>query len=375
MDTFTEMESLMKKLNLCEKSAVSLTPVEEEYILHLDIQQSSKSPSTGSDDLLLASSSSNYSIRLFSMPNMVTLNQINAHNSVISGIKFANTEKNLLFSSSWDKSIRCWDTRTKSHKPVQEFTGSSKNLLCLDINSSDSKLAAGTEAYDSDSKEVDLIIWDRRKSSILTTYTESHEDDITQVSFHPQSEDVLASGSTDGLVCKFDLAQPTEDDALILTLNSLSSVAFVGWCDTSYKHIYCTTHIDTFHVWDAEEGDVVFQVTDLKEKLDDKIQYIVDYVGSTDSDHWIVLCGTHEGDLSILQLSNNYEEKLLSTLCKGHKATVRCVKWDDQNKTLLTGGEDSMICLWSSKPRSISQELKTSNKLKMKKTMKKFQPY
>ena len=35
--------------------------------------------------------------------------------------------------------------------------GSDKNLLCLDINSSDLKLAAGTEA--SDTNEVDLFIW------------------------------------------------------------------------------------------------------------------------------------------------------------------------------------------------------------------------
>lgn len=371
MDRFTEMDSMMGKLNLCEKSAISLTPVEKEYILHLDIQRSSQS--TGSDNPLLASSSSNYSIRLFSMSNMATLKQINAHDNVISGIKFSQTEKHLLFSSSWDKSIRCWDIRTDTKKPVQEFSGSDKNFLCLDINSSDSKLAAGTEA--SDFNEVDLFIWDRRKSSVLVKYTDSHQDDITQVSFNPEKENILASGSTDGLVCEFDLTQTTEDEALFLTLNSRSSVAYVGWCEPKYNHIYCTTHIDTFHVWEAEEGDAIFQVTDLKEKLNDKIEYIVNYIGSTDSDEWLILGGTHKGDLSILQLSSKDEVKTLSTLTGGHKATVRCLMWDAHSNSLVTGGEDSMMCLWSNKPGSAPNEPKIANKLKTKKGTRKVLPY
>ena len=42
--------------------------------------------------------------------------------------------------------------------------------------------------------------------------------------FHPTETDTLSTGSTDGLVCVFDISQPTEDDAITLTLNSESSV-------------------------------------------------------------------------------------------------------------------------------------------------------
>lgn len=57
----------------------------------------------------------------------------------------------------------------------------------------------------------------------------------SQVKFHPDRRDVLASGSTDGLVCLFDISQPIEDDALFGTLNSESSVVSNCW-------VYPTKH-------------------------------------------------------------------------------------------------------------------------------------
>ena len=47
---------------------------------------------------------------------------------------------------------------------------------------------------------------------------------LFQVKFHPTSANRLASGSTDGLVCTFDISQTSEEDAILSTLNSESSV-------------------------------------------------------------------------------------------------------------------------------------------------------
>ncbi|GAB1602943.1 WD repeat-containing protein 89-like [Argonauta hians] len=367
--TMDSMENMMRKLNFCERTAISLKPVEEEYILHMDIQKSKES-TTGIDSRLLACSSSSYNIRLYARHNLATLQKIDAHKNVVSGIKFANTEASLFFSSSWDGTIRCWDTRTDFKKPAQEFMSSDRCLLCLDINSSDTKLAAGTDAVD---KEVVLKIWDRRKNELLSDFTDSHMDDITRVSFHPTNENLLASGSTDGLVCMFDLAEETEDNALLLTMNSLSSVAYVGWCSPKYDQIYCTTHVDTFHVWDSTEGDLLYQMTNMKEKLKDQVEYIVDYIGSERSDQWMVLAGQKKGELSVIEFSKEKDLELISTLSGGHSGIVRCLHWDTQTNSLVTGGEDSMVCLWST---TAAAETKEVNKLKMKThKIKTFTPY
>ena len=45
-----------------------------------------------------------------------------------------------------------------------------------------------------------------------------------QVRFHPSQPDTLATGSTDGLVCVFDISQTSEDDAISWTFNAESSV-------------------------------------------------------------------------------------------------------------------------------------------------------
>lgn len=45
-----------------------------------------------------------------------------------------------------------------------------------------------------------------------------------QVEFHPTKADSLATGSTDGLVCVFDIGKNNEQDALVTTLNSESTV-------------------------------------------------------------------------------------------------------------------------------------------------------
>lgn len=42
--------------------------------------------------------------------------------------------------------------------------------------------------------------------------------------FHPSQPDSLATGSTDGLVCVFDISQTPEDDAILWTFNTESSV-------------------------------------------------------------------------------------------------------------------------------------------------------
>ena len=47
---------------------------------------------------------------------------------------------------------------------------------------------------------------------------------VFQVKFHPTKPASLATGSTDGLVCVFDISQSSEEDALVTTLNSESSV-------------------------------------------------------------------------------------------------------------------------------------------------------
>lgn len=353
----TDLASVLKGLQLSETAAIQIDKVTDDYVLDLTAQSNGESS-------MLAATSSNHSVRLFTRKNLVKTGTITGHEDVITSIRFAKTDPNILLSSSLDGTIRCWDLRTDNTKAAQIFKGSSKTnnqFTGIDINATDRVLCAGMER--DKEHNVYLLFWDRRGGRLLGCYSESHEDDITQVCFHPENADRLASGSTDGLVCVYDVSQTNEDDALSLVLNSCSTVARVGWTGNNNTNIYCTTHIDTFHVWDTSQGDPVIEKTDLKETLNEtgSIDYLVDHF-CTDSDDTYLLGGKHNGDLNLIQLRGEEEPEVVGSLSKGHKSTVRCLHWDTRTSTLVTGGEDSLLCLWSTGERQTN----SPSKLKLK---------
>lgn len=107
--------------------------------------------------------------------------------------------------------------------------GKIKPLVSFDLSCDERLLAGGTEHTGGDAF---ILFWDIRqsgskienKNKLLGGYWESHMDDITCLTFHPSKRNVLASGSTDGLMNIFDLTQSSEDLALTYSLNTESSV-------------------------------------------------------------------------------------------------------------------------------------------------------
>jgi WD40 repeat protein len=91
------------------------------------------------------------------------------------------------------------------------------------------------------------------------TYTESHSDDITALSFHPSPSlpHVLLSGSVDGVLNTYDVRIADEDDAVQSTLQVGASIAGAGWMQlpgqSELKGVWGTTTIETLQLWDADE--------------------------------------------------------------------------------------------------------------------------
>ncbi|XP_064599360.1 WD repeat-containing protein 89-like [Liolophura sinensis] len=82
-----------------------------------------------------------------------------------------------------------------------------------------------------------------------------------------------------------------------------------------------------------------------------EVEYVVDCIRDyTSSSNPVLLTGTHSGALHLLKVDNSAEDlnlHLVTSLADGHTTTVRCQQWDAQRETLLTGAEDSLLCLWS----------------------------
>lgn len=69
----------------------------------------------------------------------------------------------------------------------------------------------------------------RNPSKPKLTYTESHSDDVTWLSYHGTVSHALLSASSDGLVSILDTQQTDEDDAVLGVTNTGASVARAGW--------------------------------------------------------------------------------------------------------------------------------------------------
>ncbi|RIA89208.1 WD40-repeat-containing domain protein [Glomus cerebriforme] len=266
------------------------------------------------------------------------------HNDTITNLKIH--KDHFLMSSSKDGRIAIWDLRTSNQDPSQIFIAKKREpLLSFDINISDTLLAAGTELVEKDAK---ILFWDLRNPlSIRTEFVESHNDDITQVKFHPNNPSRLITGSVDGLICNFDLKNFNEDEELVGVINSGSSVNRVGYFGNA-EYVYCLTHNETFSLWGAPEADLLCDFGDIRQNSVQslvQIDYAIDCQFDSSTNRLYLFAGSNTGNISMIHVNAN-ELQLCQTFNGGHSEIVRSICWNPQTNIFLTGGEDSKLCLW-----------------------------
>lgn len=134
----------------------------------------------------------------------------------ITSIQFATISPHTIFASTNKNLVLGWDTRTPQQETFQlQGCADEHKFLSVTCNSEDQLIAAGSELKGDEN--VAIAFWDVRAPStkqLLGYYTESHSDDILQVKFSRMNAKKLISGSTDGLVCLYDVSQANEEDAL-----------------------------------------------------------------------------------------------------------------------------------------------------------------
>lgn len=224
-----------------------------------------------SDFTQLVAASSNQSIVLYDLnigkgcAQFGTLNELKTPTtSQICGIQYAPKSSQTLYAST-NNAIFLYDIRTNT-SPTQLFQVSStmpKAFTCFDVNSNGKIICIGTEQS---TGEANLLFFDVRANKLLATFTDSHQDDLTQVKYHPTKRNYLATGSTDGLINIFDTNQSDEDDALENCLNTESSIQTIAWhslktsVDAEQQDfLACITHTNDFQLFDVENCDLEFK--------------------------------------------------------------------------------------------------------------------
>ncbi|XP_017892906.1 WD repeat-containing protein 89 [Ceratina calcarata] len=292
------------------------------------------------------------------------------HNQApIVGIRFSPTSRNILYTATNDGLVTACDLRAKG-KVVAEFKdstedGKMKPLCSFDISCDEKLVAGGTEHIGGDAF---ILFWDTRytgtkldnkNNNLLGGYWESHMEDVTSLSFHPSKQDILASGSTDGLINIFDLTQPSEDSALTYSLNTESFVDRIGWL--AEDSLWCTTQHNSLQLWDCDEVTPYAKfergTLALFQNDDPDDCYIVKVHASNAFGQPFLLSGLSgvKGEtLRCLTIANDRLETCYNMV--GNKQTVRDSWLHEKSRCLITVGEGGLINVWRQTENMLTQE-------------------
>ena len=301
----------------------------------------------------------------------ITLTRIK---SPIVDIRFSPTSKNIFYISTNSGLITACDLRAKG-KVVAEFKdstedGKMKPLCSFDMSYDERIIAGGTEHIGGDAF---ILFWDIRhansklddKNSLLGGYWESHMEDVTSLAFHPNKQDVLASGSTDGLINIFDLTQPSEESALTYSLNTESSVDRIGWLNDD--NLWCTTHTHSLQLWncDGVAPYAKFERSNLAVSQNDDPDncYVVRCHASSVLEHPFLLAGSNNAKGENLRCLNIINDRLeVGHNMIGNKQIVRDSWLHEKSGSLITVGEGALINIWR-QTETTSIEQNSSHKL------------
>jgi WD40 repeat protein len=264
-----------------------------------------------------------------------------------------------------DGCITMWNPGYHPSKEMMKFEvpgGPKCPISALACHEISTYIAAGTELEGDGPGDVKIFVFDQRwPKEILRTYTESHTDTITELRFLPWPDamgKMLLSGSTDGLVNIFDIAEAEEDDAVMQVINVRSAIHHTGLIG---DEIYAlgTDEKLSFHAplepfIPIQAPDPVL-IGDIREPL--SCEYAIKIWNDSTPLFGVGNHSTHP-DLKLIPLTRKPREESRSpdwisdlensiNLIGGHgEDVIRDFYIDADAKTIFTCGEDGTIRQW-----------------------------
>ncbi|KAL5362161.1 WD domain protein [Aspergillus floccosus] len=329
-----------------------------------------------------AAISSDDSLRVFDAAGLAHVSVVAAdtHTGVTS-LRSYSVDQQLLATGGRDGKVKLWDLRSGKNSAVMEVeTSKEAPVLSIACCPQTNSLVAGTELV---SSQAIVQFWDvRSPGQPRLQYVESHNDDVTELQYHPTRPDILLSGSTDGLVNIYNTTIADEDDALVQVINH-GSVHHAGFL--TEKTIYALSHDEVFSIHPAtdpdeqtQEPDPV-QFGDLRQPLN--CEYIAQLcIGSQGP--YIAAGNKMDKRLDLIPLVADptwrFDQENLWRLPGGHgEEIVRSVYLDEQSQSVFTGGEDGFVRVWKAGGEEMETEspVKASRPEKKNKDKGRFRPY
>ncbi|KAJ5238328.1 hypothetical protein N7468_002947 [Penicillium chermesinum] len=327
-----------------------------------------------------AAISSDDSLRVFNASNLDNVSVVSPQTHEAGVTSLRSYDSNLLVTGGREGKVKVWDVRSKAAVAEME-TARNAPVLSVACNPGTNTLVAGTELL---SSQAVVAFWDiRAPQAPHLQYVESHNDDVTELQFHPSRSNILLSGSTDGLVNIYNTNITDEDEALVQVINH-GSIHHAGFL--SERTVFALSHDEHFSVHPATDPDEPAQdpepvdFDDVREPLG--CEYVVQVcTGSQGS--YIVAGNKVDQRLDLVPLVSSptwqFDHENLWRLPGAHgEEVVRSVYVDEQSQSVFTCGEDGFVRAW--KPADGDKGSQTQSGLakgrpKDKKQKERFRPY
>jgi pleiotropic regulator 1 len=277
---------------------------------------------------LLASGSSDRTIKLWSQSSTNLLLTLTGHLGSITGLCFLSPDR-YLFSCSIDKTIKGWDLESNQiinqYQPITEVY-TLGYLPHLNI------LVSG-------GKDHLIQIWDLR-AKVSTQSLSGHKQSVTKLRTNPTLPQLI-SGSIDGTVCLWDLTAGKSTATLTEHKDSIRDLLI-----SSNGETMCSVSGSTIKKYALPEGAYLKDMEVGNGEMGIIQSMAVNEAG-------ILVCGGDRGSLGFWDWdSGSFLEKISSPAVPGalsNPVAIKSMTFDHSGKYLYTGESDHSIKLWAAK--------------------------
>ncbi|KAJ6176749.1 hypothetical protein N7485_003663 [Penicillium canescens] len=323
---FSPQQSIMRKMYsedipkwICPLPQVEATwsPHLQTLTGHLD---SVYSVAFCSDRSMLASGSSDETIKLWNVKTGKELQTLTGHTSWVSSMAFSS-DGSILASGSYDHTIKLWDVKTS--KELQTLMGHLEWVSSVAFSSNGSTLASG-------SRDNTIKLWDLKTGKVLQTLT-GHLDAVYSVAFSSNGS-TLASGSHDSTIKLWDVKAGKALQTLTGHLDAVYSVAF----SSNGSTLASGSSDETIKLWDVKTGKEL-------QTLTGHTRWVSSVAFSSNGS--TLASGSHDSTIKLWDVKTGKELQTLT----GHSNLVDSVAFSSDGTTLASGSSDNSIKLWDVK--------------------------
>lgn len=273
--------------------------------------------------------------------------RLEGHSGMVHDCSFHPQQPDILVTAADDQTVAIWDLRSGT-EPVHVYRSMNPSpMYSCDINGT--TIAAGGTSC--------LSLWDMRTNKQSRLFEDFQLEDLLVTKFKPSQPTHIFTGSEDFTICCFNTMVEDDDDALLTVMNTQQPVTRMGFFGPEEEYLWATSTVHTLSLWKIKEADRISNFTDIRNQLTQDVGVDVNYLlgcyYNAESERLFAVAGSAGGVLVLSHVQTDAVQPFaILQHDAGHNDVVRdCLVFDQDNKSVITGGQDSKICVWNTEQR------------------------